>query len=219
MQTHDADRAHRHAYYLAHKVQKAAAGHAYYVTHKEASHASSLRYQAAHPGAAVARVHAWEAAHPDQRKADQAAYRARHRVEINAKARANRATNRAKATAREARYRAAHPEVRAKERLWAKEYTATHPEIIRAQSRLRRARKAKVVTTLTKEQWQTILVAYNHKCAYCGKKLKRLTMDHVIPISKGGAHSCDNVVPACRHCNSSKGARPPKTLPAKRLMF
>lgn len=45
-------------------------------------------------------------------------------------------------------------------------------------------------------------------CQYCGSK-KRLTLDHVIPRSKGGKHSWDNVVTACERCNSKKGARTP----------
>lgn len=32
-----------------------------------------------------------------------------------------------------------------------------------------------------------------------------LTMDHVIPLSRGGDHSIDNIVPSCFSCNASKG--------------
>jgi 5-methylcytosine-specific restriction endonuclease McrA len=59
---------------------------------------------------------------------------------------------------------------------------------------------------LTLAQWRDVLAQYNGHCAYCSKKAK-LTLDHVIPLSKGGKHSKDNVVPACGRCNSSKGAR------------
>ena len=46
-------------------------------------------------------------------------------------------------------------------------------------------------------------------CAYCDKKFseKNLTIDHVIPLSKGGAHSWDNVVTSCSKCNNKKGNR------------
>ena len=43
-----------------------------------------------------------------------------------------------------------------------------------------------------------------HACQYCGGT-KQLTLDHVIPRSKGGKHSWDNVVIACERCNSRKG--------------
>jgi 5-methylcytosine-specific restriction endonuclease McrA len=46
----------------------------------------------------------------------------------------------------------------------------------------------------------------NHTCQYCGST-RRLTIDHVIPRSKGGTHTWDNVVTACEPCNSGKGDR------------
>lgn len=46
----------------------------------------------------------------------------------------------------------------------------------------------------------------NHMCQYCGVT-KHLTLDHVIPRSKGGLHTWDNVVTACAKCNSTKGDR------------
>jgi 5-methylcytosine-specific restriction endonuclease McrA len=45
-----------------------------------------------------------------------------------------------------------------------------------------------------------------HRCQYCGSN-KRLTLDHVIPKSKGGPHTWDNVVTACEPCNLKKGNR------------
>ena len=47
-----------------------------------------------------------------------------------------------------------------------------------------------------------------HTCQYCGST-KQLTLDHVIPRSKGGKHTWDNVVIACESCNSRKGDRTP----------
>jgi 5-methylcytosine-specific restriction endonuclease McrA len=45
----------------------------------------------------------------------------------------------------------------------------------------------------------------NYECVYCGSSyLKSLTLDHVIPQSKGGANAWDNLVTACRTCNSEK---------------
>jgi 5-methylcytosine-specific restriction endonuclease McrA len=47
-----------------------------------------------------------------------------------------------------------------------------------------------------------------HTCQYCGST-KRLTLDHVLPRSKGGTHTWDNVVAACERCNCVKGDRTP----------
>ncbi len=46
-------------------------------------------------------------------------------------------------------------------------------------------------------------------CQYCGT-MKNLTLDHVIPRSKGGKSSWLNLVTACRHCNAKKGDRTPE---------
>lgn len=48
----------------------------------------------------------------------------------------------------------------------------------------------------------------NHTCQYCGST-KHLTIDHVIPRSRGGSHTWDNVVTACERCNSLKGNQLP----------
>lgn len=48
-----------------------------------------------------------------------------------------------------------------------------------------------------------------HSCQYCGNS-KHLTLDHVIPRSRGGQHTWNNVVAACEQCNSKKGDRTPQ---------
>lgn len=68
----------------------------------------------------------------------------------------------------------------------------------------RRVKEKEAPNTLTKNEWVEILEKYNYKCAYCGEKNK-LEVDHIIPVSKGGGTTKENVVPACRSCNSRKG--------------
>ena len=48
-----------------------------------------------------------------------------------------------------------------------------------------------------KEQW-------NHECAYCGSE-ENLTIDHIVPQSKGGMDNTKNVVCCCHSCNQHKG--------------
>ena len=57
---------------------------------------------------------------------------------------------------------------------------------------------------LTAAQWQSILELFDFKCAYCGSKDK-LSMEHLLPVSKGGALTKANIIVACQHCNSSRG--------------
>jgi 5-methylcytosine-specific restriction protein A len=44
------------------------------------------------------------------------------------------------------------------------------------------------------------------KCHYCGKDVgaKALTMDHVVPLVRGGRSNKGNLVPACKQCNDEK---------------
>lgn len=48
----------------------------------------------------------------------------------------------------------------------------------------------------------------SHTCQYCGST-ERLSLDHVVPWSRGGKDTADNLVTACRSCNSKKNARTP----------
>lgn len=68
----------------------------------------------------------------------------------------------------------------------------------------RQARKLRLPATLTAEEWLDILEEYNHSCAYCGIKEADLVQEHWIPLSRGGGYTTDNIVPACKTCNSRK---------------
>ena len=56
---------------------------------------------------------------------------------------------------------------------------------------------------LSAEQWDALQAAWGG-CAYCGVTGQALQRDCVLPISRGGRYTLDNVVPACRSCNASK---------------
>lgn len=88
-------------------------------------------------------------------------------------------------------------------------YRDLNRDAIRALNAKRRALQRNApVNDLTAQQWAEIRAAYRHRCVYCHCKPKRLTMDHVIPLSGGGPHTASNVVPACVSCNSRKNNRP-----------
>lgn len=52
----------------------------------------------------------------------------------------------------------------------------------------------------------------NNQCQYCGNyfPFDKLTMDHVLPKSRGGKNTWENLVAACMKCNQKKGSRTPK---------
>ncbi|MBI2708305.1 MAG: HNH endonuclease [Actinobacteria bacterium] len=50
-----------------------------------------------------------------------------------------------------------------------------------------------------------VFIRDGHSCQYCGAAAE--TLDHVVPRSRGGGHTWENVVAACRRCNLRKGDR------------
>jgi 5-methylcytosine-specific restriction endonuclease McrA len=52
---------------------------------------------------------------------------------------------------------------------------------------------------------RSVFVRDGHRCQYCNAPAENI--DHVIPRSRGGTHTWDNVVAACRRCNHTKADR------------
>ena len=66
------------------------------------------------------------------------------------------------------------------------EYIKARPEIAYVAQERRRARKAAAPhNDLTRKQWRAIKAAFGNRCAYCGQHFERLTMDHIVALSKG----------------------------------
>jgi 5-methylcytosine-specific restriction endonuclease McrA len=57
---------------------------------------------------------------------------------------------------------------------------------------------------ISRKEWELVCNYYENKCYYCGRSDVKLTMDHIIPLSKGGVHTPYNIVPSCQSCNSKK---------------
>lgn len=86
-----------------------------------------------------------------------------------------------------------------------REYQKRNPEAQQLKYARRRLR-AETDADLTTEQWLGIIASFGSCCAYCGAFVVSPEMEHVIPLSRGGRHTADNVVPACPPCNRHKGA-------------
>lgn len=74
---------------------------------------------------------------------------------------------------------------------------------------IKRYRWGKERAKVTKDVKMTIYKAYNGKCCRCGKELEtwEMTIDHILPISRGGTSDIDNLQLMCKSCNSKKGTR------------
>lgn len=71
----------------------------------------------------------------------------------------------------------------------------------------RRSQKLNNSGSFCIEEWEFIKEMFYHLCPSCGThdKISPLTIDHILPLSKGGLHALHNIQPLCRSCNSSKG--------------
>ena len=70
-------------------------------------------------------------------------------------------------------------------------------------ARKRKRRMDAVEHDLSPTEWAALTSAWGG-CAYCGATDKPLQRDCVLPISRGGRYTLDNIVPACGACNASK---------------
>lgn len=86
---------------------------------------------------------------------------------------------------------------RSRQNSWARKNNAFR---VFANATLRAKRFAVFIGVFTKKEIKKL---YSSPCIYCGSK-KNISLDHVIPLARGGRHCKGNVAPACLSCNSSK---------------
>ena len=121
--------------------------------------------------------------------------------------------NKEKVKATHKKWQKENPEkVKAYSKKWEKE----NPEKARASKRLkdskRRAQKRNTqVEVITDELLKEYWIKKNidpQRCFYCEDRPYE-HLEHCIPLSRGGTHTKDNLVPACASCNLSKGTKTP----------
>lgn len=87
--------------------------------------------------------------------------------------------------------------------------TSRNPERARVRAQrneaTRRARKAGAGGVVSAQDWSDLLEVLGRACLKCGATAK-ITQDHIVPISMGGAHHPTNLQPLCRPCNERKQA-------------
>lgn len=78
-----------------------------------------------------------------------------------------------------------------------------NPERVAHLKARRYAREKNAEGSHSFEEWNNLKERFNNKCAICGEA-KKLTKDHIKPLSLGGTDYIDNIQPLCRNCNSRK---------------
>lgn len=86
-------------------------------------------------------------------------------------------------------------------RAWLKR----NPSKVKTYQENRRGRVASA-GEYTHAEWESLCDFYGHICLCC-RESKPLTVDHVVPLSKGGRNTIDNLQPLCASCNSRKNQK------------
>lgn len=142
--------------------------------------------------------------HRDELLVARRAYRADNRAAINAERRERRSAKREHARTIYRKWSGANRDkVAANARRWA----VAHPEQRRTIAATKRARRRGARTE--KVSPDVVYKRDGYICGLCGEPVAKsdASLDHIIPISRGGEHSYRNVQTAHRRCNSKKGAK------------
>jgi 5-methylcytosine-specific restriction endonuclease McrA len=126
----------------------------------------------------LAVMKAWHTAHPEAVRIAKRRYAVRHREKVLERARGR-----------------------------ARVVYVADPDKFKARAKQRRHKLRNVPGEVTAQEWRDRLAEYNYHCAYCLKPLEEggdTTQDHMQSIVNGGTHVIENIVPACRSCNSRK---------------
>lgn len=226
-------RVHDVAYRAAHPDRVKAARDKWRAANHEAELASGRERarakRAADPEPMRQKSRAWRAANIDRERARKRAHRTAHRDQINARERAWRAANPEKARAKSRK----HNEKRREEkRLYAAKKRRTlgpaalseinkaglprklewerrdrKKNLAKYIDRNQRRRALKEASPLVEVIDRAAIIARDRSTCYlcstvvCGR---RITLDHVVPLTRGGAHCASNLRVACRSCNSRK---------------
>lgn len=92
-----------------------------------------------------------------------------------------------------------------------KAWRAANPNSVKMYDARRRARDSGANGSFKADDVKRLLEQQRAKCIYCGTDISDglHTIEHVIPLSRGGSNSIENIALACRSCNARKGQKLP----------
>lgn len=108
------------------------------------------------------------------------------------------------------RIRRQDPEFRATQAEYQREHAAQANETVKrwlardgnASARRNKRRTGEAISSCTKDY---VSIIRHDPCTYCGNMMEEI--DHIVPVKHGGGAQWDNLAPACRNCNRSKGTK------------
>lgn len=162
----------------------------YYLAHKEEYAARGRSWSSKNKERRVQHTMTWRAKNSDRHKQYQKEWREKNRARIE-----------------EARIQNKH-----KQKGYEAAYNNRHPGRKLASKMKRRAlERASTINLESIQQWmQSVKSGQSFVCYYCGKRfpVENLHFDHIVPLSRGGPHSVENLCASCSGCNWSKGDKP-----------
>ena len=159
-----------------------------------------------------------QAEYRDSHREEFRLYRQRPEVKEAARKRGRRYNQSPKGIAARLAYRRT-PEYQERMREYSRVYEITHKEARRAQRRTPerrayyriRAHKRRTLGEIPAGWWNARLTAQEGRCCYCKKPFnqtsRKATIEHIVPVSRGGANDIGNLAIACKRCNSRRGNR------------
>jgi 5-methylcytosine-specific restriction endonuclease McrA len=101
-------------------------------------------------------------------------------------------------------------------RKWKRENPESEREQVRSRNAWKRAARRQSLHPVTRQQIDARFGLWDHRCAFCGVDAthqrnhgrQRLTVEHVLALTKDGLDEAANIIPACTACNSSKNNSP-----------
>ncbi len=166
------------------------------LTHyREYDRAKQKRLTKKNPGRKSAAAVVWAKKNPDRIKEHQKRY-GKKKIESGK-------------NARQHRERIARDPEKAR-RSWRRSYRRKYdkdPAYFYFRHLRRRALRSNAAGTHSRQEVESLFKLFDYICLYCSSKAT--TVDHIIPLSSGGTNFVWNLGPACRFCNSKKGAIPP----------